>query len=44
MAAHDVERRQIGEGDGDEEGEDKSTEEDDDARKEKGTGRHDYGG
>jgi hypothetical protein len=43
MAAHDVESRQVREGDGDEEREDEGTEEEDDAREEKGTGSHDYG-
>jgi len=43
MAAHDVESRQTRDGDGDEEGEDESTEEEDDARDEKGTGSHEYG-
>ena len=42
MAAHDVESRQVREGDGDEEGEDESTEEEEEAREEKGTGNHDY--
>jgi hypothetical protein len=43
MAAHDVESRQAREGDGDEQRKDESTEEEEDAREEKGTGNHDYG-
>jgi hypothetical protein len=43
MTAHDVESRQGWEGDGDEEREDESTEENDNAREEKGTGSHDSG-
>ena len=43
MAAHDVECRQAGEGDGDEQREDEGREEEDDAREEKGTGNHDNG-
>jgi hypothetical protein len=44
MAAHDVESRQARKGDGDEQREDESTEEDGNVREEKGTGSHDYGG
>ena len=43
MTAHDVESRQGWEGDGDEEREDKGTEEKDSAREEKGASRHDSG-
>lgn len=42
-AAHNVERRQVREGDGDEQGEDESTDEEDDARDEINTGGHDCG-
>lgn len=43
MAAHDVESRQVGEGDCDEQREDEGAEEEDDARDEINTGWHDCG-
>jgi hypothetical protein len=42
-AVHNVESRQVREGDGDEQREDESTEEEDDARDEINTGGHDCG-
>jgi hypothetical protein len=42
-AAHNVESRQVREGDGDEQGENESTDEKDDARDEINTGGHDCG-